>query len=147
MDRIEELSARLAEVEAHNVRLMEHVKGQDVLEQQYKSALAEKDDEIKDKRIEELIDALAAMKDKPKRPPCYGTGVRRSEMGDKTFPVSRGGYASSKIQIPWKVAERAYAEYSRRFGTYQSLERLAERGGFSEFEMDVFYPSWREPTP
>ena len=69
------------------------------------------------------------------------------EVGDKTFPVSRGGYASSKIQIPWKVAERAYAEYSRRFGTYQSLERLAERGGFSEFEMDVFYPGWREPTP
>ena len=70
MDRIEELSARLAEVEAHNVRLMEHVKGQDVFEQQYKSALASKDDEIthhllvlgesatseaeKDKRIEEL---------------------------------------------------------------------------------------------
>ncbi len=52
MDRIEELSARLAEVEAHNVRLMEHVKGQDVLEQQYKSALAEKDKRIEDLSVE-----------------------------------------------------------------------------------------------
>ena len=49
MDKIEELSARLAEEAAHNVTLMEHVLGQDVLEQQYKTALAEKD-----KRIEEL---------------------------------------------------------------------------------------------
>ena len=46
---LESLSARFADIDAHNVTLMEHVKGQDVLEQQDKSALAEKD-----KRIEEL---------------------------------------------------------------------------------------------
>ncbi|WP_223644330.1 hypothetical protein [Corallococcus sp. EGB] len=45
--------------------------------------------------------------------------------------------------IPWSLAERAYAEYSRRFGTSQSLDVLASRGGFSIYEMDLFVPGWR----
>lgn len=32
--------------------------------------------------------------------------------------------------VLWKDAETAYLTYSARFGTDQSLERLAERGGF-----------------
>ena len=45
--------------------------------------------------------------------------------------------------IPWSVAEVAYAEYVRRFGDGQTLQRLAERGGFGDREMDMFYPGWR----
>jgi hypothetical protein len=46
-------------------------------------------------------------------------------------------------QIPWSVAEIAYGEYSRRYGSSQTLERLAERGGFGWCEMDTFHPAWR----
>ncbi|RKG99212.1 hypothetical protein D7X32_27175 [Corallococcus carmarthensis] len=45
--------------------------------------------------------------------------------------------------IPWNLADRAYAEYSRRYGTDQSLARLAERGGFAPTELDMFVPGWR----
>lgn len=37
--------------------------------------------------------------------------------------------------IPWWLAEEAYKVYSRKFGTSQSLERLAERGGFGREEL------------
>lgn len=45
--------------------------------------------------------------------------------------------------IPWSLAERAYVDYSRRYGTDQSLERLAQRGGFGLKELDMFVPGWR----
>ena len=32
--------------------------------------------------------------------------------------------------IDWVTAEKIYVEYSYLFGTQQSLERLAQRGGF-----------------
>lgn len=48
------------------------------------------------------------------------------------------------VAIPWAVAERAYAAYTQRYGTSQSLERLAERAGFSWSEMDTLLPGWRE---
>jgi hypothetical protein len=37
--------------------------------------------------------------------------------------------------IPWWLAEEAYKVYSAKYGTYQSLERLAERGGFGRKEL------------
>ncbi len=37
--------------------------------------------------------------------------------------------------IPWWLAEIAYEYYSERYGTGQSLERLAERGGFGRYEL------------
>ena len=46
--------------------------------------------------------------------------------------------------IPWRVAEDAYREYRKRYGSQQSMERLAERGGFSTGEMDMLYPQWRD---
>ncbi|CAM3462694.1 hypothetical protein G4177_06270 [Corallococcus sp. ZKHCc1 1396] len=48
--------------------------------------------------------------------------------------------------IPWPVAEKAWATYSQRYGRDQSVERLAERGGFDWAEMDSFFPGWREAT-
>lgn len=47
-------------------------------------------------------------------------------------------------RIPWHVAELAYSVYAARWGGSQSLERLAERGGFHPGEMDEFLPNWRE---
>ncbi|KKL16599.1 hypothetical protein LCGC14_2493940 [marine sediment metagenome] len=38
-------------------------------------------------------------------------------------------------KIPWKLAEVVYAGYSQRYGTDQSLERIAERGGFGILEI------------
>jgi len=40
-----------------------------------------------------------------------------------------------KSSIPWWLAEEAYSFYSSKYGTGQSLERLAERGGFGRIEL------------
>lgn len=37
--------------------------------------------------------------------------------------------------IPWWLAEIVYQKYSKKFGTRQSLETLAKRGGFGREEM------------
>jgi hypothetical protein len=67
--------------------------------------------------------------------------------GKRTFPLQRPLSSSDTKpgprMIPWEIAERAYAEYAKRYGTSQSLERLAERGGFDVGEMDMLLPSWR----
>lgn len=46
--------------------------------------------------------------------------------------------------IAWTEHQAAYVEYARRFGTYQSAERIAERGGFSRQELFEFLG--HEPT-
>jgi hypothetical protein len=50
------------------------------------------------------------------------------------FPI-QGDRNRSAGHVPWSVATAAYATYSRLYGTGQSLERLAERGGFSWSEL------------
>lgn len=52
---------------------------------------------------------------------------------EKQFPMQRGP------SIPWKLAELLYVGYSAQYGTQQSLERLAERGGFSWREIDYMW--------
>lgn len=54
----------------------------------------------------------------------------------RPFPV-QGTYDGKEnpSSIPWWLAEIAYQEYSRRFGTQQSLTRLAQRGGFGRAEL------------
>lgn len=47
---------------------------------------------------------------------------------ERRFPI-QGGPA-----IPWAEAEIAYQSYVRFYGPCQTLERLAERGGFDLFE-------------
>ena len=37
--------------------------------------------------------------------------------------------------IPWWLAQEAYSYYSSRYGKSQTLERLAERGGFGRQEL------------
>jgi hypothetical protein len=63
----------------------------------------------------------------------------------KPFPVMRQRDAKPHpMHIPWSVAELAYSVYARRYGTSQSLSRLAERGGFAPSELDDYLPDWRE---
>ena len=53
----------------------------------------------------------------------------------KPFPIQAdlgGGQTSS---IPWWMAEIAYKRYSELYGKQQSLDRLAERGGFGRSEL------------
>lgn len=65
---------------------------------------------------------------------------------ERQFPLqtSRAPVKSGPLSIPWGIAEKAFSEYARLYGTSQSLERLAQRGGFSWGEMDMFYPPWRD---
>ena len=66
---------------------------------------------------------------------------------DRRFPIQgrwKPGGGDPYGDVPWAVAELAYAAYSARYGRDQSLERLAERGGFGHEEMDQFAPGWRE---
>ena len=67
----------------------------------------------------------------------------------KTFPIQgeriTKGWAASvrlvdipSIRIPWAVAEIAYRAYAEEYGGDQSLERMAERGGFGRDEFLLF---------
>lgn len=59
----------------------------------------------------------------------------------RPFPIqsewnSKGAWGrAAESTIPWWLAEIAYRRYSARFGNSQSLERLAERGGFGRLEL------------
>lgn len=56
----------------------------------------------------------------------------------KTFPIQteiEGKLRLPVTQIPWWLAEIAYKHYVQLFGDQQSLERLAERGGFGREEL------------
>jgi len=52
-------------------------------------------------------------------------------------PYHHGGYITFVAHL------RAYAIYSAIYGNQQTAERLAERGGFGQEELDFFYPEWR----
>ena len=59
-----------------------------------------------------------------------------SESDVRWFPVITDRMARPRNnKIPWELAEIAYTEYARRYGTDQSLERIAERGGFGVMEI------------
>ena len=62
----------------------------------------------------------------------------------KPFPIQAGlSYKDSEGRrvypgnstIPWWLAEEAYSFYASLYGSGQSLERLAERGGFGRREL------------
>ena len=50
----------------------------------------------------------------------------------REFPMQDGP------PIPWRLAEEIYAVYHDVYGNDQTLERLAERGGFGWGEIPVF---------
>lgn len=62
----------------------------------------------------------------------------------RPFPIQSGcGFRDEdgnmkhpkRSKIPWWLAEEAYGHYAEKFGNSQSLERLAERGGFGRKEL------------
>ena len=62
-------------------------------------------------------------------------------MIEERFPVCG---TRPRQTIPMNLAVEAYAVYSRKYGSYQSLQRIGERGGFYEEELDEYAPGWRE---
>lgn len=67
---------------------------------------------------------------------------------NRLFPIQMGTYRDRETKdyvrpiqhykactIPWWLAEEAYRYYSKLYGNSQSLERLAERGGFGREEL------------
>ncbi len=55
-------------------------------------------------------------------------------MTNKRFPIQDVG------SVAWAAAEHAYTNYTRRHGHDQSLDRLAQRGGFGLGEFaDLFF--------
>jgi hypothetical protein len=95
-----------------------------------RSALADAGREL----LSEAADALAA-----------GRSQQARIAQERRFPIQRErGAEAHPLLIPWSVAEKAYSVYAARYGRGQSLERLAERGGFAPSEMDDFHPTWRE---
>lgn len=63
----------------------------------------------------------------------------------RLFPIQTQRDAKPHpLLIPWSVAEKAYSVYAGRYGKSQSLQTLADRGGFGPGEMDLFHPTWRE---
>ena len=65
-------------------------------------------------------------------------------MTSKRFKLLARDDQTGYHDIPWALGARAYAVYSKRHGTHQSLELVNERGGFSPGEMDQFLPGWRD---
>ena len=68
--------------------------------------------------------------------------VRFPIIGNKSYDKRQA--APHPMTISWSVAELAYSVYAARYGDAQSLERMAERGGFHAVEMDDLLPDWRE---
>lgn len=69
---------------------------------------------------------------------------RKNKVNVRThFPVMPDKSPPGPVWIPWSVAERAYGAYLLRWGKGQSLETIADRGGFYWGEMDTLYPEWR----
>lgn len=55
----------------------------------------------------------------------------------KKFPMQHGP------AIPWDLAEVIYKAYAALYGSTQSLERLAARGGFGWHEVEVIGADYR----
>lgn len=62
------------------------------------------------------------------------------ESDNRPFPI-QGEYGTgpwgrqNKCTIPWWLAAEAYEHYAALYGRTQSLERIAERGGFGRKEL------------
>ncbi len=54
------------------------------------------------------------------------------------FPIQGSWRIQNQISyctIPWWLAEIAYEHYTKLFGNQQSLQKIAERGGFGRDEL------------
>lgn len=56
--------------------------------------------------------------------------------GDRAIPAGSPGHEPGTIA--WAEHLEAYVDYSKRYGTRQSADRIAERGGFGYRELVLF---------
>lgn len=75
----------------------------------------------------------------------FNAFLARRDDDTRPFPI-QGGWDEETHRlypsaIPWWLAEIAYEFYGETFGTSQSLEELAERGGFGREELVLFIKS------
>ncbi|MBI3654152.1 MAG: hypothetical protein HY231_24230 [Acidobacteria bacterium] len=63
--------------------------------------------------------------------PIQGGEFYRDEKGDRCF--TKGS------TIPWWLAAKAYEAYRAKYGSSQSLEQIAERGGFGREELLMLF--------
>jgi hypothetical protein len=70
---------------------------------------------------------------------------RAPVQGERRIAVGRSGRVPGTVS--WQEHLEAYEDYARLYGRDQSAERLADRGGFSYFELvqhlHRFPDSWR----
>ncbi len=72
------------------------------------------------------------------------------ECDDRRFPIQAEDVGRVHPRrpagtVPWSVGVAAWERYAARYGRDQSVERIAERGGFGFGEMHLFLgPSWVE---
>ena len=78
---------------------------------------------------------------------CDNCRQKDKEEGIYPFPIQGGTYRDEdgkykrpikeypQTTVPWWIAQEAYKYYASKFGTGQSMERLAERGGFGRDEL------------
>lgn len=52
----------------------------------------------------------------------------------KKFPI-QPDYDEKFREVDWEIAEKAYKAYKAQYGSSQSLEIIAERGGFGAEEL------------
>lgn len=45
--------------------------------------------------------------------------------------------------ITWEAHLKAYIEYRKVCDTWKSADTISKLGGFTEKELDKFYPEWR----
>lgn len=64
-------------------------------------------------------------------------GLGTIELGGVVMaPIQRGRERNQPdTYVPWWLAEIAYADYARRYGTQQTLLQLCQRGGFGREEL------------
>ena len=71
--------------------------------------------------------------------------MNRIHPDNEPFPIQGDGLHAPESSIPGWLAERAYAKYVKRYGSRQSMKRLAERGGFGRDELiDLLTPKGGE---
>ena len=57
------------------------------------------------------------------------------EMLIKPFPIQGDHNGRKPSTIPWWLAQIAYEAYIKQYGDKQTLQRIAERGGFGRQEL------------
>lgn len=87
----------------------------------------------------ELVELIARQREECEQ-------MTAAEAAKRSAPIQRRapviGYFARTI--PWELHCLAWEAYSQKYGSGQSAEQIADRGGFGAGEMDRFLPDWRE---